>query len=1103
MSAPQPTTLRKGASILGLFKSEASVTLFTPEHSPDTHSSPPSDSSSHTANKLTRTKSNTSNTSDPSTLPSPSPLSSHGNSHTDGISPSLTGKATRGDRASPSFSFIPGSSSSSTPPTTNSSASTNSTTTTSTTTSTANSGSTLSSSSPFSSAMQRSSPPNAQISATTPQISPCVSAQSPGFVLVDKIQHSLVQISRALAILGWPALATTAHSAWHQAIRHVRKDGDALAEICLEITEQIHAQELHQQQHQHQHQHHGRRQSHHPYIPEIAKSSGSRVVLFSQSNRSPSLLAQERMTRACHSFSNHLGAFLVIMRPAKRRSYLRKLHMAVFHLDQGQKVSKPDLPKANVFEIHLARLKLGGALVEILAAALLLIRPASKAEKDLYSATNKVHVSSGNGAHFMTQQSEMHHDGTRTEMDDDEDAVLAELRACAPEIRNATIKLIESINYTVGLLDQRYQSMQTDFDQAESVSTLFYRTTELLWGSLRDLTGDAIDFGGEFEDQPLSAAQMAFVRSFTSITRAIGQAFGDKMDDVFPMYGIKDVQNLDEAGRLHSSSMTSRQDLEQPQKRVNSKTHSIAEELGGSPTDSLPITSVRDSDSDSDDEMLSNDRSAAASDSDAQTSVGTPNSETLSLPSTPEAFVGSHKSLARLSQSLKRRSALLVTDLLPKMSSTKDLLNPQYSASTFDEELITPNIPDDIVDETDYWGEPSTDQYILYYIRKTSQGDESRCIFSATLNKLVSRLSDDANPDTDFERVFFTTYPSFATSFKVLEKLKQRFNVPPPPAALHYSDEEWAKEMEIPNRSAVMKSIEAWVTHYSGHISTKALIELELFMQDVIRGFPLHKQHAEKISSIIKSKMSHPSPWATHTDPSWLKLFANRHYKASLPSADQLAMPVTFEPEEIAKQITLIDWKVYNAIKAHELLQITWGDPRHPFKCPNVVLLTQRFNQISAWVAACVVSGKTVRERVRIVSRFVKIAENLREMNNFNALFAVTSGLLCSAVHRLKYTNQELNKHTRKSLCTLHQLMRWDNSFRNYRRLMDRITPPVVPYLGRFYWIHGRIIHPAITARCFALFLCIMIWFCHLNLSFLVSVHNSCIALYLLFSCLV
>jgi hypothetical protein len=66
-------------------------------------------------------------------------------------------------------------------------------------------------------------------------------------------------------------------------------------------------------------------------------------------------------------------------------------------------------------------------------------------------------------------------------------------------------------------------------------------------------------------------------------------------------------------------------------------------------------------------------------------------------------------------------------------------------------------------------------------------------------------------------------------------------------------------------------------------------------------------------------------------------------------------------PKEIAIQLTLIEWKIWEKIQPWELLGLSWTKKDKQNLAPHVLEITDRFNYVSGWVASsiCTVEKKT------------------------------------------------------------------------------------------------------------------------------------------------
>lgn len=55
--------------------------------------------------------------------------------------------------------------------------------------------------------------------------------------------------------------------------------------------------------------------------------------------------------------------------------------------------------------------------------------------------------------------------------------------------------------------------------------------------------------------------------------------------------------------------------------------------------------------------------------------------------------------------------------------------------------------------------------------------------------------------------------------------------------------------------------------------------------------------------------------------------------------------------------------------------------------------MIERFNYVSSWVATRICMTEKPRDRIKLVAKLINVAYQLKTLNNFNGLLAVTSGL--------------------------------------------------------------------------------------------------------------
>ncbi|KNC98322.1 uncharacterized protein SPPG_06715 [Spizellomyces punctatus DAOM BR117] len=334
------------------------------------------------------------------------------------------------------------------------------------------------------------------------------------------------------------------------------------------------------------------------------------------------------------------------------------------------------------------------------------------------------------------------------------------------------------------------------------------------------------------------------------------------------------------------------------------------------------------------------------------------------------------------------------------------------------------------------WDEPDTDENIQ--MMKDPSG--VMMVGSGTLNKLVERLTDERGEGTsqylDYVKTFLLTYQSFTTGAILLRKLIERYHAPRSRKATFASYDHFRLTIQL----RVCNVILQWVKRHPADfvVGKDFWADAMRFVEDVLAYD--HPSMGRQIRrNLVKIKdNTHPalvkhlvlkSPLrATDGDPRRFNVF--RH-----------------PPDEIARQLTLIEHAYFADILPSELLNQAWSKPDAPTKAPNVVALTRRFNAVACWTAKSILEMKTPRARAKRITGLVEIASQLLTLNNFSTLMAIIAGLNKAAVIRLKQSFKEIGSKTLKKLTELEKLMTAEGSYKGYRAHMRTVGMPCIPYM--------------------------------------------------------
>ncbi|KYR00579.1 Ras guanine nucleotide exchange factor [Tieghemostelium lacteum] len=323
--------------------------------------------------------------------------------------------------------------------------------------------------------------------------------------------------------------------------------------------------------------------------------------------------------------------------------------------------------------------------------------------------------------------------------------------------------------------------------------------------------------------------------------------------------------------------------------------------------------------------------------------------------------------------------------------------------------------------------------------------EESKIIKAASLNKLVIILTPEKNHDMEFTKTFLLTYQSFTTPEKLLQKLVQRYHVPIEKLSKSGLAEHMIKNQVSVIQLRVVNTLKTWIKDYFSDFNDKLIQSVKSFCETLRHdnNTPLANRISETLNNKIKGTGEDEGEKKTQ--------FKEAPPEPKVPKNiwSQTLDIFDIDEEEIARQLTLIDFEIFSSIKPTELLNQSWNKPKLKHRSPNVLALIGRFNEISQWTASSILSYSRVKDRTRIMTKFVRIAEySHRALNNFNVSMAILSGLNAASVHRLKFTKDDMPKHTQQTLQDLQNQFSNAMSYRDYRNQLAKANPPCIPYLG-------------------------------------------------------
>ena len=318
-----------------------------------------------------------------------------------------------------------------------------------------------------------------------------------------------------------------------------------------------------------------------------------------------------------------------------------------------------------------------------------------------------------------------------------------------------------------------------------------------------------------------------------------------------------------------------------------------------------------------------------------------------------------------------------------------------------------------------------------------------------TLTGLVEQLTRHDRLDSHFNNTFLLTYRSFTTAPELFEMLVKRWSIQPPYGLGGADLQTWIDKKQKPIRFRVVNILKSWLDNYwmeaTGEANQQLLQRVYAFAKDTVQS--TSTPGAAPLMTTIDQRMR-------GQDASAKKLVLTLSSSAPQPIIPKNMKKLKFldiDALEFARQLTMIESKLYGKIKPTECLNKTWqkklkegdADPAE-----NVKALILHSNQLTNWVAQMILTQHDVKRRVVVIKHFVLIADKCRTLNNFSCLTSIISALGSAPIHRLSRTWAQVNARTTQTLESMRKLMGSTKNFMEYREALHKANPPCIPFFG-------------------------------------------------------
>ena len=268
-------------------------------------------------------------------------------------------------------------------------------------------------------------------------------------------------------------------------------------------------------------------------------------------------------------------------------------------------------------------------------------------------------------------------------------------------------------------------------------------------------------------------------------------------------------------------------------------------------------------------------------------------------------------------------------------------------------------------------------------------------LVGASLECIVEKMTPHDNiVEPAFSAVFFMTFRMFSTPQELVAAVIKRYNLLPP-AGL--SDEDlyvWQQRKGVPVRLRIANFLKLWLeTYWRSGTDDAVLGMLMAFTRDALAVmFPNPSQRVMELI-ILRSQQTNSiiSPRADRSKDAGMPL----NPPSAGPSSDiprpimtktlltqlrahgfDAISPLDFDALELARQLTIMESKLYCAITAEEILEAGKEAPRGAATPnPNVKAVSSLSTAITGWVAETILGEPDAKKRTALVKFFIKLSD--------------------------------------------------------------------------------------------------------------------------------
>lgn len=321
-----------------------------------------------------------------------------------------------------------------------------------------------------------------------------------------------------------------------------------------------------------------------------------------------------------------------------------------------------------------------------------------------------------------------------------------------------------------------------------------------------------------------------------------------------------------------------------------------------------------------------------------------------------------------------------------------------------------------------------------------------------TIRALVEQLTLHDRLISEFNTALLLTFRSFTDASVLLELLIERFLIQPPEGLTQDEFKIWCDKKQRPIRLRVVNVIKTWLDTYwfeddCDELTPQARIKLFESLGKFCTMLQSQKfPGANLLTALVEKRKANKEPSfkrtvITSSKPSPHPLLPKNLKKIKLSD---------IEPEELARQLCIREFKLFVVISSHECLRRACSGRNKSGHSGQQRIgdFIKNSNNLTNWVSYSILRHAEARRRAGLIRYFIHVSEYCLKFNNFSSMTAIISALFSSTIHRMKKTWDYVTPKMVEKLDRMNRLMNSSRNFNEYRDMLSIVEPPAVPFFG-------------------------------------------------------